>query len=525
MRLLPILLASLILLLPAVTHAATWHVPSQCPTIQAGIDSASAGDVVELADAIYTGEGNRDIDFMSKAVTVRSASGNPDLCVIDCEGSESAPHRAFRFHSGEGPESVLEGVSIVQGWRDPGAAIRCEDSSPTLTNCIFRNNAAGYGDGGGLYCITSSPTLTNCVFRSNRAVVGSGGGLCCIDSSPEITGCTFQENGASFGGGISCNGLSSPVITECDFVDNVGLGDAPPSLSMGAGLASSGNSSPTLLECTFVGNSADEGGAICLSGCTATLVSVTFAQNVARWKRGGAMFVANGSPSLSGCHFLENSALSHGNPEDPDLVGSGGGLFCWGVSSPSLDQCVFSNNAGVSGGGLRCNGASPSLTYCTFSNNRAEESGGGIRCDGYSSAVFANCTMYSNHAVDGGGAYVEGASHAAFSNTIISFSSEGGAIRCDELSSVTLTCCDICGNQGGDWWDCAGDQYGINGNISEDPLLCDPANGDFHLQCGSPCAPFTSPNPECDLIGAWPVGCGGTAVEGTSWSSLKALYR
>ena len=67
------------------------------------------------------------------------------------------------------------------------------------------------------------------------------------------------------------------------------------------------------------------------------------------------------------------------------------------------------------------------------------------------------------------------------------------------------------------------DQYGIRGNISADPLFCAPGEDDFRLQEGSPCAPDY--NPDCGLIGAWPVGCGGTPTEETSWGSLKALYR
>ncbi len=45
--------------------------------IQEGINAAVAGDTVEVADGVYTGNGNRDLDFHGKAITVRSASGDP----------------------------------------------------------------------------------------------------------------------------------------------------------------------------------------------------------------------------------------------------------------------------------------------------------------------------------------------------------------------------------------------------------------------------------------------------------------
>jgi hypothetical protein len=51
------------------------------------------------------------------------------------------------------------------------------------------------------------------------------------------------------------------------------------------------------------------------------------------------------------------------------------------------------------------------------------------------------------------------------------------------------------------------DQYGVDGNISEDPLFCAPETEDFTLQDCSPCAPYSPPNEECSLIGAcpWPA--------------------
>jgi hypothetical protein len=97
-------------------------------------------------------------------------------------------------------------------------------------------------------------------------------------------------------------------------------------------------------------------------------------------------------------------------------------------------------------------------------------------------------------------------------NTIIAFNGNGGSVYCEDGSDATLNCSDVYGNTGGDWIACIQSQEGVNGNIGMDPLFCDGASGDFRLHEDSPCAPFSSPNPECDLIGAWPVGCGPSAV-------------
>ena len=74
-----------------------------------------------------------------------------------------------------------------------------------------------------------------------------------------------------------------------------------------------------------------------------------------------------------------------------------------------------------------------------------------------------------------------------------------------EVAPATLTCCDIYGNAGGDWVGCIADQYGINGNISEDPLFCDLPGGDLHLNENSPCA--APQQPTCGQIGALGIGC------------------
>ena len=51
------------------------------PTIQAAINNAITGDIIELQPGTYTGDGNRDIDPNGKAITIRSVNPN-DPCVV-----------------------------------------------------------------------------------------------------------------------------------------------------------------------------------------------------------------------------------------------------------------------------------------------------------------------------------------------------------------------------------------------------------------------------------------------------------
>jgi hypothetical protein len=86
------------------------------PTVQEAVLGVAEGDVIELTPGVYTGPGNRDIHFMGRAVTVRSQSGDAADAVIDCQGSVQDPHRGFYLEDGEGPGSVLEAITIRNGY-------------------------------------------------------------------------------------------------------------------------------------------------------------------------------------------------------------------------------------------------------------------------------------------------------------------------------------------------------------------------------------------------------------------------
>jgi predicted outer membrane repeat protein len=134
-----------------------------------------------------------------------------------------------------------------------------------------------------------------------------------------------------------------------------------------------------------------------------------------------------------------------------------------------------------------------------------------------SAPTLINCTFVGNYSPEHGGAiFFHHGAMLTLENCIIAFNGYGEAVYWgifgrgqvqSQNSEVTFTSCSIYGNDEGDWVGHIENQYGINGNMREDPLFCDPHNGTFRLRENSPCAPFSPPNAEYDLVGAWPVGC------------------
>ncbi|PKL48447.1 MAG: hypothetical protein CVV39_04425, partial [Planctomycetes bacterium HGW-Planctomycetes-1] len=215
----------LTLLLTTVSTAATLNVPGDYPTIQAAISAAAiSGDTIRVADGTYTAAGFYNIDFGGKLVTVRSASGDPTKCIIDCQNI--AGRRGFYFHNYETPAATVEGITIKNanaGGLYYGGAIECDGASPTIFNCIITNSRAAFG--GAIDCFNASPVIKNCIITNNTATYDGGAIECSYDSKPQIINCLIANNTAGYyGGAIDIYDSSSPTITNCTIANNTGSG-------------------------------------------------------------------------------------------------------------------------------------------------------------------------------------------------------------------------------------------------------------------------------------------------------------
>jgi parallel beta-helix repeat protein len=246
------------------------EVPSGAyPTIQAGIDAAGSGDIVLVYPGMYTGDGNRDLNFLGKAITVRSIDPN-DPCVvaatvIDCNGTEEDHHQGFLFQNGEEPNSVLEGFTITKAYARPplfpGGGISLVMSNPTIRQCIITNNSE-YDAGGGIGALLSDFTLSHCTITNNSAYM-EGAGIHAFESDFTLSHCTIKNNTITYdgsgpaGGGAGIAFLqSSPKIEHCIISDNSGA-------NVGGGIYCYIMSSPIITHCIITGNSAnDKGGGI-----------------------------------------------------------------------------------------------------------------------------------------------------------------------------------------------------------------------------------------------------------------------
>jgi len=433
--------------------------------IQDGINAAGDGTTVIVAQGTYRGNGNQDIDFKGKAINVRSTDpNNPDIVattVIECQRNG----RGFYFHSGEKPDSVINGFTISNGdlvWPMElmGSGIYCNDSSPTISNCVITScGSAGNTRGGGIYCRNSSSMIINCAMTNNAGWLGGG---------------LYFEN-------------FSGTVCNCTISNNI----VPAFNSYGAGCYMI-SSSASILDSTISENH---------------LCCVCWEEEVGD---GGGIYCYDSTLLIKRCTISGNTTSDGGNADrDGKDGGDGAGIFC-DSSTPTIVNSVITNNLTGNGGfsyeysgGWGGDGGGACFTNCPnvivagsiIARNRTGNGGRGSYdypshgggggdgagiCSVNCSPQIINCTICGNSTGNGAYGSERNGPNGSGGGICAQWNSIAHVVNCivwentDQIagaSEVNYSCIQ----------DLLNDLPG-NGNIDADPCFADIENGDYHLK-------------------------------------------
>jgi hypothetical protein len=175
--------------------ATTINVPADYATIQAGIDAASNGDTVLVAEGTYY----ENITWPNTGnIKLLSASG-PELTIID--GDASGTVMTFDGGLALGTSTMVKGFTVQNGLASSGPGISVSfasflegNSPPSLfENMIIKDNVGSYGGGMWLNPMgTGNITIRNSVFTNN---VGSAiHNQICDNSDIIVENCLIYGN-------------------------------------------------------------------------------------------------------------------------------------------------------------------------------------------------------------------------------------------------------------------------------------------------------------------------------------------
>jgi parallel beta-helix repeat protein len=128
--------------------------------------------------ATNNGGGINNYFSSSPAVTNCSFSGN------------SAGYYGGGMYNTSASSPIVNNSNFSDNSAQYGGGMYNIGTSPNVTNCSFSGNSASIDGGGMLNLSFSSPNLTNCSFTGNHAN-GDGGGMDNENSSPTLTTCIF----------------------------------------------------------------------------------------------------------------------------------------------------------------------------------------------------------------------------------------------------------------------------------------------------------------------------------------------
>ena len=345
-----------------VSIASTLHVPSEYPTILAGLDASDFGDTVLVASGVYAYSEERPIGFgtvrscafLRDGVILRSESG-PAGTIIDMGNSPGQEEAAIYASNLPSDGTVVEGFTI-QGASHASFGVEVLDCGKfTLKDCIIRDvTASSFSPPGGGLRALAPILVTGCQFLNCEADMGAA--IYQTKGDAEIQQTKFREcrgrpvvlenwpgfpferarvEQSSF---VECLSEDSSIlfianpggilVRGCVFLDNVSVGGAARFWNMGfndewrvesclfaGNLNNANNSAGAAIYatgeelCTIVGNTFYDNTSLVSEGSTiSSSVPLVFQNNVLVKSQGGqAIYRPEHLWNVSSCNvFWDN---------------------------------------------------------------------------------------------------------------------------------------------------------------------------------------------------------------------------
>ncbi len=449
--------------------------------IQTAINAAAAGETVWVSNGTYYL--NTAIS-LGTAITLKGLNGASNTFV---DGNQ-ATRCVHANHAG----CVIDGLTLQNG-RDPVYASGIRLEKGTLSNCRVISNTAGLNAGINL---GGACTVSCCEIKFNMATNisgGNGGGIGGGAVGSRVENSLIQENFAyDYGGGVY---LANGIMSNCTVMANSN------SARGGGGIAV--YDSAIVQNCRISNNWTKASGGGCRIAGGGVITNSLISSNWANQYGGGAWILAGAANALHGCVISNNNSGVNGSGISADngggrayncqIVNNHGNYALYSYDSFNVfANCRIMNNTN-SGVHTRFYGI---FSNCVIAGNSNVgvymESGGKVRnslvCNNSRGMVLStigtytgfvdSCTIAGNTYAGGpGGLIISGAippqsltNNIIYGNTLADISAGGAATNafvncCANFSSFTPG----------------------YGNLTNDPILVNPAAADYRLSRGSPC--------------------------------------
>lgn len=253
--------------------------------LQMAIDAAFPGDSIYVEKGIYTpgidsafvmkegvhifgGFNGTETSFAERDLNAGHTTilrGNGTSVIINDDNglTNLAELNGFTLENGTGKD--VDGLTY-------GGAIYNYNASPTISNCIIKNNQADYGgaifnDNNSKPAILRSQLLNNTAYGDGAAVYSN------YSSSASITNCLIKGNTASnYGGAVYSNFMSNNKITNSTVINNTA------GLDGGALVANS--STISMANSIVLNNSASSNAGVYAFNAGATNITYSLTQDI-----------------------------------------------------------------------------------------------------------------------------------------------------------------------------------------------------------------------------------------------------